>query len=462
MNKKFTLLGILILLQCSFTSIRAQISITGDDLPYPGLEVATTTAANPSITVGKASSQSQIWNYTKLDVEATQTVVFSAITEEDTVANESFPNATMKSNLLSLFGGGTGGLPIDAGGAASYYSQNAAGNVLINGVNFNLGFSIDSLGIDEITMVGNPADAFYAVGEYGDSFDNSGSYSYTFNIDIDTLPIPVPVTVELSTDRHTEIDAFGTMQFRNENYEVLRYNETTDVSLFAGVLLFGVPLFTLIDTSFQVPSYRFYTKDTGYPLANVTVGEDETGTFIASIEYQAQEAPDPIGFSYDVNCLNVVFENTSDEDGGALLDIFWDLGDGNTSTLKDVVHNYAEFGTYTVTLEITNAQGGQFSLSKIVEVGCTDVEVVDLPTLTHTIYPNPVNDILNFAFEADALTHIGQIVVFNSVGQQIHEINSLGDVVELDVSTWTEGIYFYALTSKDKGTVFGDRFVVQH
>ena len=210
---------------------------------------------------------------------------------------KSFPNATMKSNLLSLFGGGTGGLPIDVGGAASYYSQNGAGNVLINGVNLNLGLDLDSLGIDEIIMIGDPADAFYTVGEYGDSFDNSGSYSYTINVPVDSLPIPVPVTIELSTDRHTEIDAFGTMQFRNESHEVLRYNETTDVNLFIGVLFFGQPIFTFADTSFQVPSYRFYTKDKGYPLANVTVEEDETGTFVSSIEYQAQEAPDPIGFS---------------------------------------------------------------------------------------------------------------------------------------------------------------------
>ncbi len=467
MKERFTLLCVVILLQCSVAPIQAQISITADDLPYPGLEVATTVATNPPITVGKASSQAQIWNYTKLSSEATQTVVFEAITEEDTVANESFPSATMKSNLLSLFGGGTGGLPIDVGGAASYYSQNAAGNVVINGVNLNLGLNLDSLGIDidEITMIGNPADAFYTVGEYGDSFDNSGSYSYTINVPVDTLPIPVPVTIELNTDRHTEIDAFGTMQFRYENYDVLRYNETTDVNLFAGVLFFGIPIYTLIDTSFQVPSYRFYTKDKGYPLASITVGEDETEPFVASVEYQAQAAPDPIGFSYDVNCLNVVFTNTSSEsesNGGPIVFTYWDFGDGNTSNLKDAVHNYAEMGTYKVYLEIEDTDGITDTLSKIIEVGCTDVSIIDLPTFTHTVFPNPVNDILHFAFEEDALAYIEQIIVFNSVGQQIHEINSLKDVVELDVSNWTGGVYFYALTSKDKGTIFGDRFVVQH
>lgn len=465
MKNKFTLL-IIILLQCSFTAIQAQISITGDDLPYPGLEVATTTSINPPIGVGKASSQAQIWNYTKLDVAATQMIMFKEITEEDTVASQNFPSATMKSNLLSLFGGGNGGLPIDASGAASYYSQNNAGNVFINGVNINLGLELDSLGLDlsQITMKGDPAVAYYSVGEYGDSFDRSGTYSYTINVPVDSLGVSIPITFELNTDIHTDVDAFGTMQFSNESYEVLRYNEIADVNLFAGVLFFGFPIQTFIDTSFQVLSFRFFTKGEGYPVASVAVEEDSIGTtFIASAEYLAEAGPQPIGFKYDVNCLNVVFENTSDESNGALLDVFWDFGDGNTSILKDVVHNYAELGTYTVSLDVTTPAGVPLSLSKVIEVGCTDIgDIEDLPALSHTVFPNPVNDILHFAFESDALEYIEQIVVFNSVGQQIHEINSLSDVVELNVSTWADGVYFYALNSREQGTIFGDRFVVQH
>ncbi|MEZ4885281.1 MAG: PKD domain-containing protein [Chitinophagales bacterium] len=462
MKTKFTLLLFVVLLQCQLTAIEAQISITAEDLPYPGLEVLTTVATLPPVTVGKASNQSQIWNYTKLDVNATQTVVFEEVSEDDLIASENFPNATMKSNLLSLFGGGSDVFPIDLGGATSYYSQNAKGNVLINGVHLNLGINIDSLGIDAINLVGNPADAFYTVGEYGDSFDHLGTYRYTFDVQLDTFPAPVPITVQINTDRHTEIDAFGEMQFRNTNYDVLRYNETTDVNLFIGVLLFGIPIFPIIDTSFQVPAYRFYTKDKGYPVASINLGEDETGSFVASVEYLAQAAPDPIGFSYEVNCLNVVFTNTSDETNGALLESLWDFGDGTTSNLKDVVHNYEEAGTYTVLLEITNANGQQLSLTKVVEVGCTDVEAFDLPMISHRVFPNPVREVLHFAFEADALNHIEQILVFNSLGQQTHAISSLSDVVQLDVSNWKEGVYFYALTSKNEGTIFGDRFVVQH
>ncbi len=466
MKQRFTLLVFALLLQWQFNPIQAQISITVEDLPHAGLEVSTAVTPLPPISLGQASDQAQIWNYTNLDVITTQTVMFAPIEEDDLVASENFPNASMKSNLLSSFGGGGDAFPIDIGGANSYYAEDNKGNIRINGIHLDLGIDIDSLGIEAVSLIGDPADPFYAVGEYGDSFSSEGSYEYTFTVEVDTLPLPVPITIRVSTDRQTDIDAFGTMQFPGEDYDVLRYNELTDVNFFVGVLFFDVPIFSFIDTSFQVPSYRFYTKNKGYPLANVSIGEDELGTFASSVEYLASLAPDPVGFKYETNCLNAVFTNTSNEGesvGGPLLSSFWDLGDGTTSNLKDVVHNYEEEGTYKVFLEVIHQNGSVDTLSKFVTVECDAVAIEDLPHVMHRVFPNPVNDILYFDFEVDALNHIDEIVVFNPLGQQIHTISSLNDdIVNLDVSDWNEGVYFYALISKEKGTVFGDRFIVQH
>ncbi len=464
MKQYFTLLIAVIIFNSPFHS-NAQISITSEDLPHIGLEVQLATETFPEVSVGDASETSQIWNYTNLNSLATRNVVFET-TEGDNVADMHYPNASMKNNLLSFIGIG-GAFPIDFEGAITYYSNDNQGNVEVNGVFLDLGFAGDSLGIEEVNMVGSPADDFFAVGSYGDVFDHLSNYSFTFNVEVDTVPIPIPITIVLSTDKHTEIDAFGIMQFRDASHEVLRYNETSDVNLAAGIAnpFGGGFLTTFFDTTFQNDAYQFYTKDKGYPLATVTMGEGETGLVPVSIDYQAKEAPEPVGFSYVVTCLNVAFTNTSSESnshGGPIIASFWDFGDGNTSDLKDAVHNYEEMGTYEVKLQVQHENGEIDSIAQVIEVGCTDVSIEDLPTIYHTIYPNPAKEVLHFDFEVDALVKIEQINVYNALGQQIHILNSLSDRVELDVSSWTNGVYFYSLYSKNLGTLFGDRFIVQH
>lgn len=64
-------------------------------------------------------------------------------------------------------------------------------------------------------------------------------------------------------------------------------------------------------------------------------------------------------FTYDVDGMTVTFTNASkDAESYA-----WAFGDGETSTEKDPVHTYAEGGSYTVKLTVTNA-GGEDSMTE--------------------------------------------------------------------------------------------------
>lgn len=65
-----------------------------------------------------------------------------------------------------------------------------------------------------------------------------------------------------------------------------------------------------------------------------------------------------------------VFTNTSTI-GSGTIQYFWDLGDGNTATTTDVIHNYAIEGTYIVKLLVTS------------DYGCTDSS-----SFTVTVYPS--------------------------------------------------------------------------
>jgi PKD repeat protein len=58
-------------------------------------------------------------------------------------------------------------------------------------------------------------------------------------------------------------------------------------------------------------------------------------------------------FTYSINLSEVTFTNLS-QNGNSY---FWDFGDGNTSTLENPIHNYAEDGVYTVILFVDNDCG---------------------------------------------------------------------------------------------------------
>lgn len=49
----------------------------------------------------------------------------------------------------------------------------------------------------------------------------------------------------------------------------------------------------------------------------------------------------------------------------------WDLGDGNTAAEAAPRHLYEKCGAYPVKLTVTDAQGVQSTVEKVVEVACT-------------------------------------------------------------------------------------------
>jgi len=80
-----------------------------------------------------------------------------------------------------------------------------------------------------------------------------------------------------------------------------------------------------------------------------------------------------VSFSVDKNaqCFagnKFTFTNTTTVEAGALLQYFWTLGDGNTSTSQDVVHSYTLPGTYNVILLVNTDKGCADNISQAVTV----------------------------------------------------------------------------------------------
>jgi gliding motility-associated-like protein len=86
------------------------------------------------------------------------------------------------------------------------------------------------------------------------------------------------------------------------------------------------------------------------------------------------------GFTYTTGCNNLVnFTDTTfvlNGFGGAW---DWDFGDGNTSTQQNPTHNYAQPGTYTVTLNVASTVGCDSAMSMQVIVDSDPIADFSLP-----------------------------------------------------------------------------------
>lgn len=273
-------------LLCQSYQSQAQVSITSADLPSVGTTKNIRQQNLPDISVGSASSSAQAWNFSTLNGTA-KTIEFVAASTTPAAADFSSSDMARIAPLPELLGIAIPDIGFDLGGlqGTAYYHTTTDGKILNDGINLNLDIAGFSLG--EQNLQTDPADLYLAPMSYGQTVNNSGEFSQTITIDIDTLPFPVPLSFIITIDRNITADAFGTLQLPStgQPYSVLRYNEVGSVNLFVGVVVFGVPLFTLADTSFALQNYRFMTPGQQYPLVSVTGNATGFGPPIASIEY---------------------------------------------------------------------------------------------------------------------------------------------------------------------------------
>ena len=138
----------------------------------------------------------------------------------------------------------------------------------------------------------------------------------------------------------------------------------------------------------------------------------------------------------------------------------WSWGDGNFDTIPYPSHTYADSGFYTICLTITDSTGCQStycdSTYHIMRNTNQMVYVNVIPnilTTTNTIdtknvirvYPNPATNILTVHSQLSILS--SQLSITNILGEEIYHQSITNTQSTIDISKWSNGIYYWELKS---------------
>ena len=140
----------------------------------------------------------------------------------------------------------------------------------------------------------------------------------------------------------------------------------------------------------------------------------------------------------------------------------WDFGDGGTSTDQNPSYEFTANASYEVCLTASNAFG--------TDTWCDSVTVTDYVGIREdlqgpglTAYPNPTQHKLTLAPEAGFLSGSYTLYVIDEMGRKVSEsvVNvSAASKVEINTSTFPNGIFHYVMTHNQKGSTATGKFVV--
>ena len=126
--------------------------------------------------------------------------------------------------------------------------------------------------------------------------------------------------------------------------------------------------------------------------------------------------------------------------------ISWDFGDGTpVSTIANPTHSYADSGSYTVCVTVTDDCGSNTTCQTINTVG---TGINNIPGFVNmSIYPNPTaQEITIDNVEAGTILDI-----YDNMGSLVLQTKLKGDKDNVDVSSLSSGIYLMRFTDKEGG-----------
>lgn len=170
----------------------------------------------------------------------------------------------------------------------------------------------------------------------------------------------------------------------------------------------------------------------------ILFAENEVGTSTITFDKYVNVYETPTAsIAYNIVENTVEFKGLFEDD----LDVLWDFGDGNESTDKNPIHTYAETGTYTVVLKVSN-EHCSYEVSKDVQIKLIDTKNVDLDRIQ--LFPNPNTGSFVLKIQGSK-SQTYQIELLNKLGQSVYlgskTFTSSSTIESFDFDL-TSGLYF--------------------
>ena len=202
----------------------------------------------------------------------------------------------------------------------------------------------------------------------------------------------------------------------------------------------NVPCTTISETDF----FSITTLLVGYPCKNqVTPVTPITANTKLTTSLLSSGSP-------------ILFYGPTNNAGIPITSYSWNLGNGITSTDKNISTTYTDPGNYNAKLVVKTAEGCKDSITQVLNILTTGITSLE-PSGTVKIYPNPSDGFLNIVTSVKS-----KIMITDISGKDVLFSGNLHANIQeaINVSNLTNGIYLVKIYNENYKKV--ERIVINH